>query len=260
MAEPVSIRLRLGFEDVDAFVRGYWRAAEAGTLFLATTRPQEAGALVRFELVSRKGERLFLAEGRVISVTPEGGASAPGMRLKLTRLNAEGKEIYERMLAQRPANQRSATAGGGPGMRAGTLPPGTARATTAGRTDAIEAIAEDLDSLLGGARTSTPSPAPAAPDPHEGRSISLEEATRLLDSISSPTPAHPEKAPPPTSSPPAPSPPASPPPVAARPTPPELRPSPPGRPSPPPATAVAPPPPPPPPAEPPAPPPWAKLR
>ena len=98
--------MRLGFDSVAAFEAGYGRFVTPQGIFLASRKPRPTGTLLRFELQTRSGESLLLAEGRVVAVRAPDAASSqrvPGMHVRFTRLTPESRERVERMSGARLA-------------------------------------------------------------------------------------------------------------------------------------------------------------
>lgn len=194
---PTAIRIRLGFEDAESFVRGFAPYVGPGTVFLATPRPKEPGTLLRFELTSRSGERLLLGEGKVVEVVGEGTPGTPGMKLQLTRLARKDRELLERMIALRGSRSQ---AGGEEISFAGLeelpeAPPrplaslGALRVATLPPRD-LAAIERDLDSLLG--EEGQPLPGPHGPGAATASlPVSLGEAEHVLDRLLGSVPAAP---------------------------------------------------------------------
>jgi len=101
--KPVALRLRLAFTSVEAFEEGYARFVTAKGIFLASKRPRAVGTALRFELQTRDGQRLLLAEGRVVGAReadPRDPRRVPGMHVRFTRLTQESRERIQRMLGE----------------------------------------------------------------------------------------------------------------------------------------------------------------
>ena len=100
--------MRLGFDSVEAFEHGYARFVTHKGLFLASKSPRPVGTALRFELQTRGGEGLVLAEGRVVGVRredPDEPRRVPGMHVRFTRLTQESRERIARMAAPPPSEE-----------------------------------------------------------------------------------------------------------------------------------------------------------
>jgi hypothetical protein len=110
--KPVVLRMKLGFDTVAQFEAGYARFVHPKGIFLASRNPRAVGSLIRFELQTRGGERLMVAEGRVTSIRrsdPAEPRRVPGMHLRFTRLSRESKERLAIMLDASDEEDRSET-------------------------------------------------------------------------------------------------------------------------------------------------------
>ena len=108
--KAVALRMRLGFDTVQDFEQGYRRFVTAQGIFLASRTPRDTGTSLRFELQTRDGgDRLLVAEGRVVGVRPadpDPPKRVPGMHVRFTRLTEESRLRIHRMA--RPAHHAPA--------------------------------------------------------------------------------------------------------------------------------------------------------
>ena len=108
--QVVSIRMKLGFDTAEEFEAAYARYVDGSSIFLASRSPRPLGTKLRFELQTRGGERLILAEGEVVEVVEVGGeegseVQVSGMKVCLSRLSRESRERVQRMSAVAQAKE-----------------------------------------------------------------------------------------------------------------------------------------------------------
>jgi uncharacterized protein (TIGR02266 family) len=100
--QPVSMRIKLKYPDVQSFIERYSSNISRGGIFVQTRRPRPIGTVLRFEFLLSDQTRLIRGEGRVAWVRErdEGGEPA-GMGVKYTRLDRQSRELIERALSYR---------------------------------------------------------------------------------------------------------------------------------------------------------------
>ncbi|RMG12707.1 MAG: hypothetical protein D6729_16145 [Deltaproteobacteria bacterium] len=107
---PVVVRLRLPFEDLRHFVRKYTKYVEKNRLYLPSKKPLPVGTAVRFELLTRGGERLMIGEGQV--ATREGPDGKPGYFVTVRKLDPASKLVFDRLRGRDPTAEKKKPATG----------------------------------------------------------------------------------------------------------------------------------------------------
>jgi uncharacterized protein (TIGR02266 family) len=101
-SEPLAIRFRLQYADVETFVEKYARNISEHSMFVASLDPPAEGTVVRLELSISGGQPILRGEGEVtqcFAFDPERPLDPSGMTVRFRRMDEEGQRLMARVLA-----------------------------------------------------------------------------------------------------------------------------------------------------------------
>jgi uncharacterized protein (TIGR02266 family) len=133
VANPISVRVRLRYGDLDTFVERFAPNVTRGGIFLASKSPRPVGDVFPFEVVLASGVVALSGEGKVIwnkEYDPAEPQRPHGMGVQFTRVDPASRETLNRILRAKGGGQPSQPVrplGAGAGVHTGTN--GTAGAT-----------------------------------------------------------------------------------------------------------------------------------
>lgn len=102
-----ALRLELAYPDTQSFIERYAGNLSLGGVFLPTREPLPPGTRLRFEIVLLGGHAVLRGEGEVAWSAPPDPARPErpyGLGVRLSRLDAESRQVLERALAYRAAH------------------------------------------------------------------------------------------------------------------------------------------------------------
>ena len=105
-AQPVVLRIKLRYDDIDAMVQRFAPNVGRSGLFLPTRSLQPIGTEVKFELRLANDQPVLVGLGRVKSARapdPANPRAAFGIAIELMRVTREGREVIIRMIERRRA-------------------------------------------------------------------------------------------------------------------------------------------------------------
>jgi uncharacterized protein (TIGR02266 family) len=129
---PLSLRIRVGYPDSDAFVHEYWPNVSSGGMFVQSRTPQPIGTRLSFEIVSKEGASLLRGRGRVSWVKnfdPEQPDRPHGMGLRFIELDDASQQLIDRVVRYRDQ------------MR------GSFRSSVRSKTVELQALAEEIHTM-----------------------------------------------------------------------------------------------------------------
>ena len=101
----VELDLKLAYGSVEEFVERWALNISRGGVFVRTLAPQDVGTRVTLNIELASGERVLRADGvvcwRATPSAPGEPAGEPGMGVRFTRVEPEGRSLIERMVAGR---------------------------------------------------------------------------------------------------------------------------------------------------------------
>jgi hypothetical protein len=101
-APPVSLRVTVRADDLDAFVDRYSRFIDGDRIFIFTKSAKSVGERVRFALCLANGEAVLNGEGTVTRVQKDGDPTRPpGMELRFQALDDSSQTLVDFLLATR---------------------------------------------------------------------------------------------------------------------------------------------------------------
>src|SRR5262252_2189130 len=101
-APPVSLRVMVRADDLDAFVDRYSRFIDGDRIFIFTKSAKAVGERLRFSLCLAGGEAVLNGEGTVTRVQKDGDPSRPpGMELRFRALDDSSQTLVDFLLATR---------------------------------------------------------------------------------------------------------------------------------------------------------------
>ncbi|HEY0250579.1 MAG TPA: hypothetical protein VGC41_03590, partial [Kofleriaceae bacterium] len=106
MAQPVVLRIKLRYDDVDAMVQRFAPNVGKNGLFLPTKSIQPVGTEIKFELRLSNDQPVLVGLGKVKAAKapdPANPRAAFGLAIELMRVTREGREVIIRMIERRRA-------------------------------------------------------------------------------------------------------------------------------------------------------------
>lgn len=94
--DTVSLRLKLRYPDLDAFIAGYAENTSSAGLFLRTKAPNPAGTRIRFELSLADGTPALAGVGVVVAVRNE---APEGMAVRFRELEGDSRALVDRIVS-----------------------------------------------------------------------------------------------------------------------------------------------------------------
>src|SRR5262245_42752321 len=138
VANPISVRIRLRYTDLDTFVERFAPNVTRGGIFLASKTPRPVGDVFPFEVQLANGQVALSGEGKVIWIkefNPAEPQRPHGMGVQFTRVDPASRETLNRILRVKSAGQPAAAAGPHPASQPvrplATAPHGTTNGTGA---------------------------------------------------------------------------------------------------------------------------------
>jgi uncharacterized protein (TIGR02266 family) len=127
VANPISVRIRLRYTDLDTFVERFAPNVTRGGIFLASKTPRPVGDVFPFEVQLANGQVALAGEGKVIWVkefNPAEPQRPHGMGVQFTKIDPASRETLNRILRVKGAGagQTSGQAAGGGGPRPPSQP------------------------------------------------------------------------------------------------------------------------------------------
>jgi len=113
VANPISVRIRLRYADIDTFVERFAPNVTRGGIFLASKTPRPVGDVFPFEVQLANGQVALSGEGKVIWIkefNPAEPQRPHGMGVQFTRVDPGSRETLNRILRAKGAGP----AGSGP--------------------------------------------------------------------------------------------------------------------------------------------------
>src|SRR5215471_6436380 len=110
VANPISVRIRLRYADLDTFVERFAANVTRGGIFLASRTPRPVGDVFPFEVVLASGVVALSGEGKVIWIKeydPAEPQRPHGMGVQFTRVDPASRETLNRILRAKGGGQPS---------------------------------------------------------------------------------------------------------------------------------------------------------
>src|SRR5579859_5716743 len=146
-APPMSLRVTVRADDLDAFVERYSHFIDGDRIFIFTKTAKKVGERLRFSLCLINGDPVLNGEGTVTRVQKEGDASRPpGMELRFKALDDSSQTLVDFLLAT-----RADLSHGDDVEPAGVSPPN------------VPSMKLDLKTFLAEAAKAPPAPVPVPP-------------------------------------------------------------------------------------------------
>jgi len=108
VANPISVRVRLRYADLDTFVERFAANVTRGGIFLASRTPRPVGDVFPFEVLLAGGQVALSGEGKVIWIkefNPAEPQRPHGMGVQFTRIDPGSREILNRILKSKSGGQ-----------------------------------------------------------------------------------------------------------------------------------------------------------
>lgn len=100
-AEDNTVRLRLGYPDVETFVERFAPNVTAGGVFISSKSPRPVGEVLRFEISLAGGPLLLSGEGQVAWIRafdPNEARKPHGMSLQFIKVDEGTSDILDRLV------------------------------------------------------------------------------------------------------------------------------------------------------------------